>query len=69
MTATSKSILRLPLQKRAELAFNEAIQQVIEEHARLGLPLYVGRDGKVLALSAKELGNDSATREEKHRNR
>lgn len=50
-TRTLKSILRLPLQKRAELALHKAIEGVIEEHARLGLPLYIGRAGKVVKLS------------------
>jgi hypothetical protein len=48
---TSNSILRLPLQKRAELALQKAVRGVIEEHARLGLPLYIGRNGKVVKLS------------------
>jgi hypothetical protein len=50
-----KSILRLPLQKRAEMALREAVNGVIDEHARLGLPLYIGRDGKVVELSPAEV--------------
>ena len=50
-TPVPNSILRLPLQKRAELALHKAVEGVIEEHARLGLPLYIGRDGKVVKLS------------------
>ncbi len=37
------------------MAFKEAVDEVIEEHARLGLPLYILRDGKVAAVSAREL--------------
>jgi hypothetical protein len=48
-------ILRLPLEKRAELAFREAVEEVIAEHARLGLPLYIGRCGKVVKLSPNEV--------------
>ena len=48
-------ILRLPLEKRAELAFREAVEEVIAEHARLGLPLYIGRRGKVVKLSPNEV--------------
>ena len=39
------------MEKRAELALREAVDGVIDEHARLGLPLYIGRDGKVVKLS------------------
>ena len=61
MKETSESVLRLPLQERAELAFNEAVEKAIEEHVRLGLPIYVGRNGKVVALSAQDLGVNSPT--------
>ena len=57
MKRTRKSILRLPLEKRAELAFQEAVDEVIVEHARLGLPLYIGRDGKVVKLSPNKVRN------------
>jgi hypothetical protein len=49
-TRTPRNILRLPLQKRAELALHKAVEGVIREHARLGLPLYIGRNGKVVKL-------------------
>jgi len=55
MKRTRKNILRLPLEKRAELAFQEAVDEVIVEHARLGLPLYIGRDGEVVKLSPKKV--------------
>jgi hypothetical protein len=51
MKRSRQSILRLPMEKRAELAFREAVDEVIREHARLGLPLYIGREGKVVRLS------------------
>ena len=56
-----KSVLRLPLQTRAELALHKAVQGVIEEHARLGLPLYIGREGKVVKLSPNKLRRLSRT--------
>jgi hypothetical protein len=31
-----------------------AVERVIEEHAREGLPLYIWRDGKVVAVPAEE---------------
>lgn len=55
MKRIPKSILRLPIEKRAEMALREAVKGVIEEHARLGLPLYIGREGKVVELSPAEV--------------
>jgi hypothetical protein len=55
MRKDRKSVLRLPLEKRAELAFQEAVNEVISEHARLGLPLYIGQNGKVVKLSPKKV--------------
>jgi hypothetical protein len=52
---TRGRILRLPLEKRAEMAFREAVDEVIAEHARLGLPLYVGRNSKVVKLSPNKV--------------
>ena len=55
MKRAAKHVLRLPLEKRAERAFKEAVEEVIDEHARLGLPLHVWRNGKVVSLSAREV--------------
>ena len=58
MKTASKRVLKLPLGKRAEMAFKEAVEEVIDEHARLKLPLHVWRDGRVVAVSpvaAREL--------------
>jgi len=55
MRRVPKNILRLPLEKRAEMAFREAVDEVIDEHARLGLPIYIGRDGRVVELSPDEV--------------
>lgn len=60
MNRVPKSVLRLPLEKRAEIAFKEAVEEVVDEHARLGLPLYIWRDGKVVGLSAQEVRRDSS---------
>jgi len=59
MKKAAKDVLRLPLEKRAEMAFKEAVEEVIDEHARLGLPLHVWRDGKVVGLSAQEMRDHS----------
>jgi hypothetical protein len=37
------------------MAFKEAVEEVIDEHARLKLPLHVWRNGKVVALSPDEV--------------
>ena len=55
MKRTRQSILRLPMEKRAEMALREAVDEVIAEHARLGLPLYIGRNGKVVKLSPSKV--------------
>ena len=50
MKRSRNNILRLPMEKRAEMALKEAVDEVIAEHAKLGLPLYIGRNGKVVKL-------------------
>jgi hypothetical protein len=55
MSKPPKHILRLPLEKRAEIAFKAAVARAIDEHARLGLPVYIGRNGKVVELSADDV--------------
>ncbi len=37
------------------MAMKAAVEKVIEEHIRLGLPLHIMRDGKVVAVPAEEL--------------
>lgn len=62
MSKPSKAALRLPLHKRAEIAFKIAVAKAIDEHARLGLPVYILRDGRVVELSpaeARELSGNS----------
>jgi demethoxyubiquinone hydroxylase (CLK1/Coq7/Cat5 family) len=51
------TILQLPMEKRAEMAFREAVEEVISEHLRLKLPIYVSRDGRVVELSPEEIHN------------
>lgn len=55
MSKPSKDVLRLPLEKRAEIAFKIAVAKAIDEHARLGLPIYIWRNGKVVELSPQEI--------------
>jgi hypothetical protein len=53
------NVLELPLHERGLLALKAAVEEVIEEHAREGLPLYIWRDGKVVAVPAEELRTPS----------
>lgn len=50
-----ESTLNLPLNVRAEMALREAVRGVLEEKVRLGLPAYIWRDGKVVAVSPEEI--------------
>ena len=43
MKRIRKSILRLPIEKRAEIALRKTVKGVIEEHARLGKSIYEER--------------------------
>ena len=54
MSKPSKSVMQLPLEKRAEIAFKIAVAKAIDEHIRLGLPVYIWRNGKVVKLSPKK---------------
>lgn len=41
MTKPPSNILALPLEDRAEMALKAAVEKVIAEHARQGLPIYI----------------------------
>jgi hypothetical protein len=60
MTKPPANVLELPLEQRAEMAFKAAVEEVIIEHARRGLPIYIWRDGKVVELSPEELQVEAA---------
>jgi hypothetical protein len=55
MNTPSANILDLELEERALMALRSAVENVIEEHAREGLPVYIWRDGQVVAVPAEEL--------------
>ncbi|MDR3676566.1 MAG: hypothetical protein P4N24_13830 [Acidobacteriota bacterium] len=59
MTRPPVNVLELPLEQRAEMALKAAVEKVIVEHARKGLPIYIWRDGNVVALSPEELRVES----------
>jgi len=49
------SELALPLEQRAEIAFKAAVAKALDEHARLGVPVYIWRNNRVVKLSPKLL--------------
>ncbi len=55
MTKPPANVLDLPLEERAEMALKAAVEKVIVEHARQGLPVYIWRDGAVVELSPDQL--------------
>jgi hypothetical protein len=55
MIHSTQNALDRPLLERAEMAMKTAMERVIEEHIREGLPLYIWRDGKVVAVPPEEL--------------
>ena len=55
MSTISPEVLALPIQERAALATQEAFRRAVEEHVREGLPMYVWRDRRVVAVSAEQL--------------
>jgi hypothetical protein len=55
------NVLELPLEQRAEMALKAAVEKVIVEHSRQGLPIYIWRDGKVVEMSLEELRQRSAS--------
>ena len=49
------------------MALKAAVEKVIVEHARQGLPIYVWRDDKVVAIPPEELRAESACSAKHHR--
>jgi hypothetical protein len=62
MSEPSKDVLRLPIEKRAEIAFKVAVAKAIDEHTRLGLPVYIWRNSRVVKLSPNKTRNSSRRR-------
>jgi hypothetical protein len=52
MKRTAKKIADLPLEQRALLALRAAARKAIAEDRKLGLPVYVWRNGRVEELPA-----------------
>jgi len=54
------NVLDLPLEVRAEMALKAAVEKLITEHARQGLPIYIWREGRVVEMSLEELRQHAA---------
>lgn len=50
-----KEVKDLPLDVRAEMALKEAVADAIAEHKRMGRPIVVWRDGKVVKIPPEEI--------------
>jgi hypothetical protein len=59
MTKPPANVLELPLHIRGEMALKAAVEKVIVEHARQGLPI-IWHDGKVVEVPVDELRAESA---------
>jgi hypothetical protein len=53
------NVFDLPLEERATMALEAAVEKVIEEHIREGMPMYIWRDGREVAVPAEELRKKS----------
>jgi hypothetical protein len=55
MTKSQANVLELALHVRGEMALKAAVEKVIVEHTRQGLPIYIWRDGRVVEVPPDEL--------------
>jgi uncharacterized protein YggE len=53
--ATKTSVKDLPLDIKAEMALKEAVADAIAKHKKLGYPIAVWRNGKVVSIPAREI--------------
>ncbi len=60
MTKPPPNVLDLPLEQRAEMALKAAVEKVILEHARQGMPIYIWRDGEVVEVPPDKLREQAA---------
>jgi hypothetical protein len=60
MTKPPPNVLDLPMEERALMALTSAVEELVIEHAHTGAPLYIWRDGKVIAMPREELEAEAA---------
>jgi hypothetical protein len=67
MSSVPRNVLDLPLEQRALMALKEAVKKAIAERRRLGLPVYVWSDGRVVDISSgRKATSRSASKTKKH---
>jgi len=62
MSKPSREVLQLSIEKRAEIVFKVAVAKAIDEHTRLGLPVYIWRKSRVVKLSPNKTSNSPSRR-------
>ena len=55
MRQPPENVMELPLDVRAMLALQAAVENAMEEHMREGRPFYIYRDGKTVGLTHEEM--------------
>ena len=60
MSKVPLNVLELPIAERGLMALKTAVEKVIVEHARQGLPIYIWRDGRVVEVPPVELRAQAA---------
>jgi len=55
MRQPPKNVMELPLDVRALMALQAAVENAMEEHMREGRPFYIWRDGKTVGLTPEEM--------------
>jgi hypothetical protein len=60
MTKPPPNVLELPLHVRGEMALKAAVEKVIVEHARQGMPIYIWRDGEAVEVPPDKLREQAA---------
>jgi hypothetical protein len=54
-TPTKEYLKDIPMDVRADIALKEAVADAIAEHKRMGRPIVVWRDGKVVKIPPEEI--------------
>jgi hypothetical protein len=52
---SKESLKDIPMDVRAEMALKEAVADAIAEHKRMGRPIVIWRDGKVVKIPPEEI--------------
>jgi hypothetical protein len=53
------AMVRLAIEKRAEIASKVAVAKAIDEHTRLGFPVYIWGNNRVVKLSPHQILSSS----------